>query len=106
MTEQNAQWRQLDLLVLATSAIQRQRLDPMVRAEVTALLKLLLNEYCAVLAKAKEAGDEYPDGFTYTPQMEAACQHIADRSSSAAIAACLTRASIRERAYVTASRAA
>ena len=56
--EQNAQWRQLDLLVLATSAIQRQRLDPMVRAEVTALLKLLLNEYSAALAKAKEADDE------------------------------------------------
>jgi hypothetical protein len=58
MMEQNAQWRQLDLLVLATSAIQGQRLDPMIRAEVTALLKLLLNEYSAVLAKAKEAGNE------------------------------------------------
>jgi hypothetical protein len=58
MMEQNAQWRQLDLLVLATSAIQRQRLDPMIRAEVIALLKLLLNEYSAVLAKAKEAGNE------------------------------------------------
>jgi hypothetical protein len=58
MMKQNAQWRQLDLLVLATSAIQRQRLDPMIRAEVIALLKLLLNEYSAVLAKAKEAGNE------------------------------------------------
>jgi hypothetical protein len=48
----------------------------------------------------------YSDGFTYTPQMEAACQHIADTSSPAAIAACLARASIRERAYVTASCAA
>ena len=56
--DRHAQWQQLDLPELATSAIQRQRLDPMVRAEVTALLKLLLNEYCAVLAKAKEAGDE------------------------------------------------
>jgi len=33
--QQHAQWRQLDLLVLATSVSQRQRLDPMVRAEVT-----------------------------------------------------------------------
>ena len=56
--EQNAQWRQLDLLVLATSAIQRQRLDPMTRTEIINLLKLLLNEYSAALAKAKEADDE------------------------------------------------
>ena len=53
-----ARWRQLDLLVLATSAIQRQRLDPMVRSEVTGLLKLLLDECSAALAKAKEADDE------------------------------------------------
>jgi hypothetical protein len=33
--EQPAEWRQLDLLVLATSASQHQRLDPMIRAEVT-----------------------------------------------------------------------
>ena len=55
---QHAQWRQLDLLVLATSASQRQRLDLMVRAEVTGLLKLLLDEYGAALAKTTEAGDE------------------------------------------------
>jgi hypothetical protein len=56
--EQDAEWRQLDLLVLATSASQRQRLDRMVRAEVTGLLKLLLEEYSAALAKAKEVADE------------------------------------------------
>ena len=56
--EQDSEWRQLDLLVLATSASQRQRLDRMVRAEVTGLLKLLLEEYSAALAKAKEVADE------------------------------------------------
>ena len=56
--EQRAEWRQLDLLALATSAIQRQRLDPMMRAELTGLLKLLINECSAALAKAKETDDE------------------------------------------------
>lgn len=56
--ERHAQWRQLDLLELATSAIQRQRLDPMIRAEVISLLKLLVNESSAALAKAKETDDE------------------------------------------------
>jgi hypothetical protein len=62
-------------------------------------LAAALEELCMLAAY-------HPDGFTYTPQMEAACQHIADKSSPAAIDACLARASIRERAYVTASRAA
>lgn len=52
----HAQWRQLDLLVFANSESQCQRLDPMVRAEVTGLLKLLLDEYSA--ATATEAVDE------------------------------------------------
>jgi len=56
--KRHAQWRQLDLLKLATTAIQRQRLDPMMRAELTGLLKLLINECSAALAKAKEADDE------------------------------------------------
>jgi hypothetical protein len=43
MMEQHAQWRQL---------------DPMIRAEVTGLLKLLIDECSAALAKAKEATDE------------------------------------------------
>ena len=55
--KRHAQWRQLDLLKLATTAIQRQRLE-MMRAELTGLLKLLINESSAALAKAKEADDE------------------------------------------------
>ena len=56
--KRRAQWRQLDLLKLATTAIQRQRLDPMMRAELSGLLRLLINECSAALAKAKEADDE------------------------------------------------
>ena len=56
--ERHAQWRQLDLLELATTPIQRQRLDPMMRMELTGLLRLLIDECSAVLAKAKEANDE------------------------------------------------
>jgi hypothetical protein len=56
--QQHAQWGQLDLLVVANSELQCQRLDPMVRVEVTGLLKLLLNESIAALAKATEAADE------------------------------------------------
>ena len=56
--EGQAQGRQLDLLELAASAIQRQRLDPTARAEIANLLKLLLNECSAALAKTSEADDE------------------------------------------------
>ena len=56
--EQCAEWRQLDLLVLATSAIQRQRLDPIIRAEITGLLKLLIIECSAAPSKTKGADDE------------------------------------------------
>ena len=56
--KRHAQGRQLDLLKLATTAIQRERLDPMMRTELTGLLKLLINECSAALAKAKEADDE------------------------------------------------
>jgi hypothetical protein len=58
MMERHAQDRQLDLLELATSAIQRQRLDPVARAEIASLLKLLLDECSAALAKTNEADDE------------------------------------------------
>jgi len=58
MMEQHARWQQLDLLVLARSAIQRRRLDPVIRSEVAGLLKLLLNECSAAHAKAKGADDE------------------------------------------------
>jgi hypothetical protein len=43
---------------LATNVIQRQRLDPVARAEIVSLLKLLINECSAALAKAKGADDE------------------------------------------------
>jgi hypothetical protein len=56
--QQHAQWRQLDLLVFASSETRCQRLDAMVRAEVTGLLKLLLDECGAAVAKAMEATDE------------------------------------------------
>ena len=56
--EQHARWQQLDLLVLATSAIQRRRLDPRIRSEVAGLFKLLLNECSAAHSRAKEADDE------------------------------------------------
>ena len=56
--ERHAQWRQLDLLEVASTAIQQQRLDPMMRTELTVLLKLLINECSPALAKAKEADDE------------------------------------------------
>jgi hypothetical protein len=54
--QQHAQRLQLDLLVFANRETQSQRLDPMVRAEVTGLLKLLLDECSAV--EATEAADE------------------------------------------------
>jgi hypothetical protein len=58
MMESNAQWRQLDLLQQATSAVQQQRLDPMLRAELAGLLKLLINECVVALAQTKEAANE------------------------------------------------
>jgi len=56
--ERHAQWRQLDLLEVASPATQQQRLDPKMRTELTGLLKLLINECSAALAKGKEAGNE------------------------------------------------
>ena len=56
--ESNAQWRQLDLLQQATSVVHPQRLDPMLRAELAGLLKLLINECVAALAQTKEAANE------------------------------------------------
>jgi hypothetical protein len=52
------QCRELDLLELTTSTIRNQRLGPEARSEVTGLLKLLLDECSAALAKAREADDE------------------------------------------------
>jgi hypothetical protein len=57
MIQRHPRWRQFDLLECTTSASQ-QRLDPMVRAEVISLLKLLLNEHRAARTEAKGADDE------------------------------------------------
>jgi len=50
-------------------------------------------ELCALAAY-------HPFGFSYTDEMSEVTKAIADRSSPAAIAACLARADIRERAIV------
>jgi hypothetical protein len=47
---------QLDLLVFANSEAGRQRLEPTVRAEVTGLLRFLLDE--CIVPNATEAVDE------------------------------------------------
>jgi hypothetical protein len=45
MMERDAGWRQLDLLTLSSrAAIQSSRLDPSSRQEITAILKLLIEE--------------------------------------------------------------
>ena len=56
--EQHTRWQQLDLLELAASVIQRQRLAPVIRAELTGLLTLLINECSVAGAKATGADDE------------------------------------------------
>jgi hypothetical protein len=48
----------------------------------------------------------YSDGFTVTPEMEAACQFIADRASAAERALCTARADQRERDAIAPRRAA
>jgi hypothetical protein len=58
MMGRNVQSRQLDLLERAASAVQRQQLNPIVRAEIISLLKQLFNDHSAGLAKTKEADDE------------------------------------------------
>lgn len=58
MVERHIQWRQFDLLEFGSTAIQRQRLDPMMRTELTGLLKLLINECSAPVAKVEEADSE------------------------------------------------
>jgi len=83
----------------SAGAVRRRPAPATATLVLPAGLAAALEELCMLAAY-------HPDGFTYTPQMEAACQHIADKSSPAAIDACLARASIRERAYITAARAA
>jgi hypothetical protein len=56
--ERHVQSQQLDLLELTTNATQRKRLDHIVHAEIVSLLKLLITECSAAVAKAKGAHDE------------------------------------------------
>ena len=83
----------------SAGAVRRRPATATATLVLPAGLAAALEELCMLAAY-------HPDGFTYTPQMEAACQHIADKSSPAVIAACLARADIRERAHIIASRAA
>jgi hypothetical protein len=50
-------------------------------------------ELCALAAY-------HPSGFSYTSDMASVTKFIADRSGPAAIASCLARADVRERAIV------
>jgi hypothetical protein len=56
--QQHAAGRQIDLLALAHSNPRLERLDRTVHAEITSLLKLLLNESLAAFANTPEAVDE------------------------------------------------
>jgi hypothetical protein len=56
MMEGHARWRQLDLLMLDERAHPLQRLEALNRAEITSLLKLLLNE-CVVGAESMKEPD-------------------------------------------------
>ncbi|MGY4167630.1 MULTISPECIES: hypothetical protein [Bradyrhizobium] len=52
------QLRQLDLAAVTAGTVQHQRLDPLIRLEVTSLLKLLLDECSTARAKVTEADNE------------------------------------------------
>ena len=59
MIDRPANRRQLDLLVRAISALEPNRIPPPTRAEVTALLKLLISEHTAAgRALSPEAANE------------------------------------------------
>ena len=61
MIDRPASHRQLDLLVFAVNALEPSRIPRATRAEVTALLKLLMAEHIAAagdLGRSLEAADE------------------------------------------------
>ena len=59
MIERPSSCRQLDLLVRAANALERSRMPPPIRTEVTLLLARLMTEYLAVVAaRPAEAADE------------------------------------------------
>jgi hypothetical protein len=55
--EQHPRSQQLDLLVLAASEIERQRLNPASRSEIIVLLQALLNE-CVIANPNVEVDDD------------------------------------------------
>jgi hypothetical protein len=55
--EQHPRSQQLDLLVLAASEVERQRLNPAIRSEIIDLLQALLNE-CVVANPNVEVDDD------------------------------------------------
>ena len=55
--EQQARAQQLDLLVLATNEIERQRLNPASRSEIIILFQALLSE-CVVANPNVEVDDD------------------------------------------------
>jgi hypothetical protein len=59
MMERQVGCRQLDLLVRAANALERNRIPPPIRAEVTFLLTLLMSEHLAAdTALPVEASNE------------------------------------------------
>ena len=58
MIERPPSRRQLDLLVRTANTLEPGRVPPPTRAEVTALLKLLLSAHIAADAVLPEAADE------------------------------------------------
>jgi hypothetical protein len=59
MMERRMQWRQLNLLIHGDGgAVQSKRVDALNRAEITSLLKLLLNECVGDAATAIEVANE------------------------------------------------
>jgi hypothetical protein len=57
MMEHHPRSQQLDLLVLAASEIERQRLNPASRSEIIVLLQALLNE-CVIANPNAEVNDD------------------------------------------------
>jgi hypothetical protein len=59
MTDRHASRQQLDLLVHIANVLEPSRMPPSARAEVTALLKLLISEHIAAApALLVEAADD------------------------------------------------
>jgi hypothetical protein len=61
--EQYALWQQLDLLILSNETlIQGRRINASDRGEITALFKVLIDEYVTDALKMQEVVDEQDHG--------------------------------------------